>query len=87
MPALATAQVKWRPPNGQPFGQRGHNGSVTITRTVEWQSWVELSVRVQPLPADITTKELYDAFSSEGHVTIIDIFREGQDVSARLRFR
>lgn len=79
-----------RPGNSRPRWQTKYQDRSILKRADDWQSWVELSVRVHQLPPNITTKELYKRFVSEGYVTTIDIFEDVrglQEGSARVRFK
>lgn len=74
----------------RPSRQTNYQDRSILKRADGWQSWVELSVRVYQLPANISTKELYKQFISEGSITTIDIFEDVrglQQGSARIRFK
>ncbi|KAH6888035.1 RNA dependent RNA polymerase-domain-containing protein [Thelonectria olida] len=57
--------------------------------TSPWQTWPELSLRLDDLPPKVTTANLWQWFSHEGEIVFLEIF-EGRDragtPSARIKF-
>lgn len=54
-----------------------------------WRSWESVAVRVENLPHDATTLDLWKAFSDQGNILSIDIFEKPdgyQSSSGRIRF-
>lgn len=54
-----------------------------------WRSWESVVVRVENLPHDATTFDLWKAFSDQGNILSIDIFEKPdgyQSSSGRIRF-
>ena len=54
-----------------------------------WRSWESVGVRVENLPHDATTFDLWRAFNNEGNIISIDIFEKPdgfQSSSGRIRF-
>ena len=62
----------------------------TVRRQDGWNTWIELRVRVFGLPATITTRELWECFSNEGSVDVIEIFEDSKGTregKASIRYR
>ncbi|KAI9715875.1 MAG: hypothetical protein M1812_005695 [Candelaria pacifica] len=56
----------------------------------DWQTWVEIAVKVFGLPPYITTLDIYRLFSKEGSIETIEIFEKSRgfrEANARMRFR
>ncbi|PHH63551.1 hypothetical protein CDD81_5738 [Ophiocordyceps australis] len=55
-----------------------------------WRHWIDLSVKIDDLPPDVTTKNLWDWFSREGVIVWIEINdakdSTSESKSARIRF-
>ncbi|POR32573.1 RNA-dependent RNA polymerase 1 [Tolypocladium paradoxum] len=63
--------------------------SISESPRAEWRKWSELSVRLDGLPLDVTTEQLWGWFSPEGAIVWMDIFDQVKGrstVSARIRF-
>lgn len=71
------------PPRPRPLGP-------VARREDDWNTWVELRVKVVGLPADITTQELWACFRCHGSVAQIEIMETSQgrrDGNAKVTFR
>ncbi len=65
-------------------------GRTVIKGDEDWQTWVEVAVKVFGLPSDITTLDIHRLFIKEGSIESIEIFENSRGVrdgNARIRFR
>ena len=86
----AMSQPTGTPHYGSRFSNQSRNGGLVARRQGEWQSWVEVRVRVFGLTSDITTADLWYCFSKEGSITTIEIFEDtagNRNGKACIRFR
>ena len=85
---------RWRTPSPRSPRSRAtripFSSSSAGSSTQEWRSWLELAVRVDDLPLDVTTEYVWRWFSSEGVIVRIEVFdsKNGRGtMSARVRFQ
>ena len=63
------------------FGHRAQN---------DWTKWVELGLKISGLPPSTTTRDLYQCFSKEGNIVLIELYentRSEREGTACVRFR
>ena len=73
----------------QPGFQHPLNGPVA-RRQDDWTTWMELSVRVAGLTQNVSTCDLWKAFSNEGSIVIIELYEDSKgnrDGKGVIRFR
>ncbi|KAK7425799.1 hypothetical protein QQZ08_007648 [Neonectria magnoliae] len=60
------------PPRQQPW----RTNTLNPEPPREWHTWPEFTVRLDNLPANVTTTQLWDWFSNEGEIVYMDIFED-----------
>ena len=78
-----------RPPHNQNHVVRPAFG---FNRRVQddWTKWVELGLKISGLPPSTTTRDLYQCFSKEGSIVLIELYentRSEREGTACVRFR
>lgn len=76
-------------PLALPRFQKQLNGPVA-RRQDDWTTWIELSIRVAGLTSNVSTRDLWKAFSNEGSIATIELYEDSKgnrDGKGVIRFR
>ncbi|KAI9703299.1 MAG: hypothetical protein M1836_007865 [Candelina mexicana] len=90
LPISCSVSSHGRPANTSVRSAPQDRGRYVVRGDEDWQTWVEIGVKVFGLPTNSTTLDIYRLFSKEGSIETIEIFENTRGIregNARIRFR